>query len=97
MANQNRYWTILTGIGNKKWDVFKQYNLVAIDVPMLKSQGLEGRNTIDYFINEINLEDIIIAIIPNKFTGSSGFMGISTANSNQNPLGATVTALPCRQ
>ncbi len=29
--------------------------------------------------------------------GSSGFMGISTANSNQNPLGATVTALPCRQ
>ena len=68
MANQNRYWTILTGIGNKKWDVFKQYNLVAIDVPILKSQGLEGRNTIDYFINEINLEDIIIAIIPNKFT-----------------------------
>ena len=31
------------------------------------------------------------------FMGSSGFMGISTANSNQNPLGATVTALPCRQ
>ncbi|MCL1492076.1 MAG: hypothetical protein M1G31_15185 [Pseudanabaena sp. Salubria-1] len=30
-------------------------------------------------------------------SGSSGFMGISTANSNQNPLGATVTALPCRQ
>ena len=32
-----------------------------------------------------------------KQNGSSGFMGISTANSNQNPLGATVTALPCRQ
>ena len=32
-----------------------------------------------------------------SFIGSSGFMGISTANSNQNPLGATVTALPCRQ
>ena len=32
-----------------------------------------------------------------NYSGSSGFMGISTANSNQNPLGATVTALPCRQ
>ena len=35
--------------------------------------------------------------IPTANDGSSGFMGISTANSNQNPLGATVTALPCRQ
>ncbi|MCL1493575.1 MAG: DUF1016 N-terminal domain-containing protein [Pseudanabaena sp. Salubria-1] len=45
----------------------------------------------------------LLAIIPiedplkRQFYGSSGFMGISTANSNQNPLGATVTALPCRQ
>ena len=36
-------------------------------------------------------------VIDAFFFGSSGFMGISTANSNQNPLGATVTALPCRQ
>ena len=38
----------------------------------------------------------ILGFVDNTF-GSSGFMGISTANSNQNPLGATVTALPCRQ
>ena len=42
-------------------------------------------------MNEIQEYDLV------ALTGSSGFMGISTANSNQNPLGATVTALPCRQ
>ncbi|MCL1489336.1 MAG: restriction endonuclease subunit S [Pseudanabaena sp. Salubria-1] len=44
--------------------------------------------------------DIVIAMTDmasDTKIGSSGFMGISTANSNQNPLGATVTALPCRQ
>ena len=66
MTNKNRYWTILTGINNKKWDTFIKHNLVAIDIPILRSKGL-GK-TIDYFINVINIEDIIIAIIPNQST-----------------------------
>ncbi|BBC25693.1 McrB family protein [Pseudanabaena sp. ABRG5-3] len=68
MTNQNRYWTILTGFENKKWDVFKQHDLVAIDFPILKSQGLEGRSIIENFISGINIGDFIIAIIPKKHT-----------------------------
>ena len=48
------------------------------------------RSTANYLVFECKTDK-------SQLSGSSGFMGISTANSNQNPLGATVTALPCRQ
>ncbi len=48
--------------------------------------------TTESFVIEATTDTLV-----QEVNGSSGFMGISTANSNQNPLGATVTALPCRQ
>ena len=58
---------------------------------MFYISGNDGNSLEDYRRND--------PLTPKELSiwGSSGFMGISTANSNQNPLGATVTALPCRQ
>ena len=56
-------------------------------------------NKLDSTIEElpIKIKELYNSVNSLYSSGSSGFMGISTANSNQNPLGATVTALPCRQ
>ena len=62
-----------------------------------KTEFTEGKSDLDISIISLDLYNHFLEIAHKETLGSSGFMGISTANSNQNPLGATVTALPCRQ
>jgi transposase len=84
-------------------DSHKQDDIIEV----LKQQPIEIREKVE----EVSIDmwggfpKVVKEVFPNAkividrfhVMGSSGFMGISTANSNQNPLGATVTALPCRQ
>jgi len=65
--NKNNIWTILAGMGSKKWAVFRQYNHVAIDIPQIRNDP-KHKTAIELFTNEIKIGDIIIVIMPASFT-----------------------------
>ena len=61
-SNLINAWTILAGKDNNQWDLFKDKNIIAIDIPYLQRNNHAGRanDTIKQFKNEININDIVV-------------------------------------
>lgn len=66
-SNLVNAWTILAGKDNNQWDLFKDKNIIAIDIPYLQrnNHGGKANDTIKQFKNEININDIVVVINPN--------------------------------
>jgi hypothetical protein len=62
--NQPKIWTTRAGKDNSQWNLFKQECAISVHIPTLKAKGRQS--DIDYFKNEINIDDIIIVIDPLK-------------------------------